>query len=64
MYMNGTLLLITLRLVSNNNSFTATDTEGSDDYTDDVCSMNEEARCSITTSNHLVDPDVPLIEQE
>ena len=48
-------------------TFTAVDTNGSDDYADDVCSLNEETECDVPPSfedNWLVDPDVPLIEQE
>ena len=46
--------------------FTAVDTNGSDDYADDVCSLNEETECDVPSfeDNQLVDPDVPLIEQE
>ena len=37
-----------------------------DSYADDVCSLNDELECdgSLFEDNHLVDPDVPLIEQE
>ena len=41
--------------------FTDADTDASDDYVDDVCSSNEENE---TVYQSVVDPDVPLIEQE
>lgn len=47
-------------------TLTAVVTDGSDDYADDVCSLTEEAKCDVPRfeDNQLVDPDVPLIEQE
>lgn len=46
--------------------YTADDTDGSEDYAEDVCSSNDESECSVPMfeDNQLVDPDVPLIEQE
>ena len=45
---------------------TAVDTDGSEDYAEDVCSLNGESGCSVPIfeDNRLVDPDAPLIEQE
>ena len=64
MYMNGDLFLEMTKILSH----AATDTDGSEDYADDVCSVDEEAQRGVssldTCNNHLVDPDVPLIEQE
>ena len=51
----------TIIILNCDNFFIDADTDASDDYADDVCSSNEESE---TVYQSVVDPDVPLIEQE